>query len=61
MCVVDKTGAGDLYAAGLLYGLAQGYPLERCGKLGAIAAGEVISHMGPRPETNLRQLAGDLA
>ena len=59
--VVDKTGAGDLYAAGLLYGLAQGYSLERCGKLGAIAAGEVISHMGPRPETNLRQLAGELA
>lgn len=59
--VVDKTGAGDLYAAGLLYGLAQGYPLERCGKLGAIAAGEVISHMGPRPETNLRQLVGELA
>lgn len=59
--VVDKTGAGDLYAAGVLYGLARGYDLERCGQLGSIAAEEVIGHIGPRPETSLRVLAGKLA
>jgi sugar/nucleoside kinase (ribokinase family) len=59
--VVDATGAGDLYAAGVLYGLARGYDLERCGRLGSIAAAEVISHVGPRPEVNLRDLVGDLA
>ncbi|HAF68807.1 MAG TPA: adenosine kinase [Acidimicrobiaceae bacterium] len=58
--VVDKTGAGDLYASGVLYGLARGYDLERCGQLGSIAAEEVIRHIGPRPETSLRQLAGKL-
>lgn len=56
--VVDTTGAGDLYAAGFLFGLARGKPLDICGKLGSIAAAEVISHMGPRPETNLKALAG---
>lgn len=56
--VVDTTGAGDQYAAGFLYGLAKGLPLAECGRLGSVAAAEVISHMGPRPETNLRKLAG---
>ena len=59
--VMDKTGAGDLYAAGVLYGLAQGYELERCGALGSIAAEEVIGHVGPRPEMSLRELAGEIA
>ncbi|MED5541367.1 MAG: adenosine kinase [Actinomycetota bacterium] len=59
--VVDKTGAGDLYAAGVLYGLARGYDLQRCGRLGSLAAEEVIGHVGPRPETSLRDLAGPLA
>ena len=59
--VVDKTGAGDLYASGVLYGLAKGYDLERCGKLGSLAAEEVIAHIGPRPEILLRELAGELA
>lgn len=56
--VMDTTGAGDQYAAGFLYGLAKGLPLPECGRLGSVAAAEVISHMGPRPETNLRVLAG---
>ena len=47
--VVDTTGAGDQYAAGFLYGLSQGMPLAACGRLGSLAAAEVISHMGPRP------------
>lgn len=47
--VVDTTGAGDQYAAGFLYGYTQGMTLETCGRLGSMAAGEVISHMGPRP------------
>ena len=54
--VVDATGAGDAYAGGFLYGLTQGMSLERCGQLGNLAAGEVISHYGPRPEASLKQL-----
>ena len=59
--VVDTTGAGDLFAAGFLAGRAQGLGLEQSLKLGAIAAAEVISHYGARPEANLRALAGELA
>ena len=55
--VVDVTGAGDLYASGFLYGLTQGLPLETCGRLGSLAAAEVIGHIGARPETSLRELA----
>ncbi len=55
--VVDVTGAGDLYAAGFLFGLTQGAPLEACGRLGSLAAAEVIGHIGARPETPLRKLA----
>ena len=54
--IVDTTGAGDQFAAGFLYGFTEGMDLETCGKLGAIAAAEVISHMGPRPQTNLAEL-----
>jgi sugar/nucleoside kinase (ribokinase family) len=56
--VVDLTGAGDLYAAGFLYGLARGFPHEVCGRLGSLAAAEVIGHVGARPQASLRQLAG---
>jgi sugar/nucleoside kinase (ribokinase family) len=55
--VVDATGAGDLYAAGFLFGLTRGLPVETCGKLGSLAAAEVISHLGARPETSLAKLA----
>lgn len=55
--VVDLTGAGDLYAAGFLYGLTQGASLPACGRLGSLAAGEVIGHIGARPEISLRKLA----
>ena len=55
--VVDTTGAGDLYAAGFLYGLSAGKPLETCGRLGSLAASEIISHIGARPETSLAALA----
>ncbi|MGE0629879.1 MAG: adenosine kinase [Hyphomicrobiaceae bacterium] len=55
--VVDTTGAGDLYAAGFLYGYAIGKDLETCGRLGSMAASEIISHIGARPEANLAQLA----
>ncbi|ESQ77812.1 adenosine kinase [Asticcacaulis sp. YBE204] len=57
--VVDTTGAGDQYAAGVLYGLTQGLHLETCGRLGALAAAEVISHYGPRPQVSYAQLARD--
>ena len=55
--VVDTTGAGDQYAAGFLYGVAHKLPHEICARLGHIAAAEVISHYGPRPETSYRELA----
>jgi sugar/nucleoside kinase (ribokinase family) len=55
--VVDTTGAGDQYAAGFLYGLSQGRSLADCGKLGSLAAAEVIAHYGPRPQVKLRELA----
>ena len=55
--VVDVTGAGDLYAAGFLYGLTKGEPLPVCGSLGSLAAAEVIGHIGARPENSLRKLA----
>ena len=55
--VVDTTGAGDQYAAGFLFGVARGLPLAICARLGHIAAAEVISHYGPRPEVSLATLA----
>ncbi|MES2897938.1 MAG: adenosine kinase [Pseudomonadota bacterium] len=55
--VVDTTGAGDQYAAGFMYGLATGRPLNVCGQLGSLAAAEVISHYGPRPLVSLKDLA----
>lgn len=55
--VVDTTGAGDLYAAGFLYGYTQAMDPARCGRLGGIAAGEIISHFGARPEADLKALA----
>jgi sugar/nucleoside kinase (ribokinase family) len=54
--LVDTTGAGDLYAAGFLYGFTRGKPLGECARLGGIAAAEIISHVGPRPETPLKDL-----
>ena len=54
--VVDTTGAGDLYAAGFLFGYTRGKPLAECARLGGIAAAEVISHVGARPERALKDL-----
>ena len=54
--VVDTTGAGDLFAAGFLIGLSRGRPLEESLRIGSIAAAEVISHFGARPEADLREL-----
>jgi sugar/nucleoside kinase (ribokinase family) len=53
---VDATGAGDMFAAGFLYGLATGQSLETSGRMGVIAAAEVIGHIGPRPKADLRTL-----
>ncbi len=52
--IVDTTGAGDLYAAGVLHGLTTGRTLAECGRLGSLCAAEIISHYGPRPETPLK-------
>ena len=54
--VVDATGAGDLFAAGFLAGHLRGLPLDQCGRMGAAAAAEIISHLGARPETDLQAL-----
>jgi sugar/nucleoside kinase (ribokinase family) len=55
--IVDSTGAGDQYAAGFMFGLSRGRPLQQCGKLASLAAAEVISHYGPRPAVSLKELA----
>ncbi|NVO15563.1 MAG: adenosine kinase [Rhodoplanes sp.] len=57
--VVDTTGAGDLFAAGFLFGLARGQSNEDAARLGALAAAEVIQHLGARPEASLEELARD--
>ena len=54
--VVDATGAGDLFAAGFLHGLTRGRDLATCARMGCIAAGEIISHIGARPEADLKAL-----
>ena len=59
--LVDTTGAGDAYAAGLLFGLARDLDLARAGALGSLAAAEVISHFGARPEKSLGALAREAA
>jgi sugar/nucleoside kinase (ribokinase family) len=56
--LVDTTGAGDQYAAGFLHGLTHGRDLATCGRLGSIAAAEVISHYGARPAVSLAEVAG---
>ena len=58
--VVDTTGAGDAYAAGFLAGLTAGKPLPICGKLASIAAAEVISHYGARPQADLKKLVAGI-
>ena len=55
--VVDTTGAGDQYAAGFMFGLSRGRSLQQCGQLASLAAAEVISHYGPRPQVSLKDLA----
>lgn len=55
--IVDTTGAGDQYAAGFMFGLSHGRPLQQCGRLASLAAAEVISHYGPRPAVSLKALA----
>jgi sugar/nucleoside kinase (ribokinase family) len=54
--LIDSTGAGDAYAAGFLYGFTENMDIETCGRLGSVAAAEVISQMGPRPSVNLSDL-----
>jgi fructokinase len=54
--LVDTTGAGDLYAAGFLHGYTRGNSLERCGQLGSLCAGLVVTQLGPRPQASLQEL-----
>jgi sugar/nucleoside kinase (ribokinase family) len=57
--VVDTTGAGDLFAAGYLFGRTNGYSLQQSALIASIAAGEVISHVGARPQMNLKALVSN--
>jgi sugar/nucleoside kinase (ribokinase family) len=57
--LVDTTGAGDLYAAGFLHGLTRGEGLERCGRLGSLCAGQVVTQLGPRPQVSLLNLVSE--
>ena len=52
---IDTTGAGDLYAAGFLYGLSRNYPLEKCGKLGSFLAAKVVTQVGARLEMDVKE------
>jgi sugar/nucleoside kinase (ribokinase family) len=54
--LVDTTGAGDLYAAGFLHAYCQGQPIEACGTLGSLCAGQVVTQLGPRPQADLKAL-----
>ena len=54
--MVDATGAGDMFAGGFLWGLTNGYDMLTCGQMGCVAAGEIISHIGARPEADLKNL-----
>jgi sugar/nucleoside kinase (ribokinase family) len=58
--VVDTTGAGDQFAAGVIFGLTNGYDLRLCARIGSRCAGEVISHLGPRPDTDMQALVAPL-
>jgi sugar/nucleoside kinase (ribokinase family) len=58
--LVDTTGAGDLYAAGVLFGLTSGFDIQTSGRVGSIAAAEAISHVGPRPRRPLKELVNSL-
>jgi len=59
--VVDTTGAGDLYAAGFLFGYTRGAPMHECARLGSLAASEIIGHFGARPQTPLAALVRSLS
>lgn len=59
--IVDSTGSGDMYAAGFLFGLTHGKTLEDCARLGSLAAAEVITHLGARPQSDLKKLAREAA
>lgn len=57
--LVDTTGAGDLFAAGFLFGLTKGKSIGECGAIGNLVAGEVITHMGARPDIDLRKFVAE--
>tara|TARA_B100000676_G_C18069673_1_gene843437 strand:+ start:1169 stop:2158 length:990 start_codon:yes stop_codon:yes gene_type:complete len=59
--IIDTTGAGDMYAAGFLYGYSKGFSVARSGRLGSLMSGEIISHIGARPEKNIKEFIEESA
>ena len=54
--IIDTTGAGDIYAGGFIHGLLNNYPLKRCGEIGSICAGHIITQLGSRSNIDLKEL-----
>ena len=54
--IIDTTGAGDLYAGGFIHGLINNYSLEKCGEIGSICAGQIITQLGSRSDIDLKEL-----
>jgi len=58
--VIDTTGAGDIYAGGFIHGLINNYSLKKCGELGSICAGHIITQLGSRSDINFRELIREI-
>jgi len=54
--IIDTTGAGDIYAGGFIHGLINNYSLKKCGEIGSICAGQIITQLGSRSNIDLREL-----
>ena len=58
--IIDTTGAGDIYAGGFIHGLINNYSLKKCGEIGSICAGQIITQLGSRSNIDLRELIREI-
>ncbi len=58
--IIDTTGAGDIYAGGFIHGLIKNYPLKKCGEIGSICAGQIITQLGSRPNKDFKELIKEI-